>query len=188
MNKTKQAIYDSTILIFSKNGYDGATMDEVAQNAGVAKGTLYYHFKSKEELFYFVISEGLGKIRERIAYEASKVTNSLDKLKMLCKVHLVMVYEKKDFFNVVMSQLWGQDSRQFELRKEIATQISIIEDYIKAAMNDGLIKNADSYFMAYTVFGIIYSAAVYKLINADQNDIEEVITNLIQYILKGIQV
>lgn len=188
MNKTKKTIFDSAILVFSKNGYDGASMDEVALTAGVAKGTLYYHFKSKEDLFYFIITEGLSLIVERIESEASKVTNSLDKLKALCRVQLVMVYEKKDFFNVVMSQLWGQEIRQLELRKKIATQIDIIEQYLKSAMSDGLIKNGDSHFMAYTVFGIIYSAALYELINANKDNIEDVINNLIQYILKGIQI
>ena len=51
MNKTKRAIFESAIKVFSKSGYTGATMDEVVAKAGVAKGSLYYHFKSKEELF-----------------------------------------------------------------------------------------------------------------------------------------
>ena len=51
MSKTKQGILNSAIKVFSTKGYDGATMDDVAIVGGVAKGTLYYHFKSKEELF-----------------------------------------------------------------------------------------------------------------------------------------
>lgn len=188
MNKTKKAIFDSAILIFSKNGYNGATMDDVASNAGVAKGTLYYHFKSKEEIFYFIITEGMELIREQIEVEASKVDNSLDKLKSLCKVQLGLVYQNKDFFKVVMSQLWGQEIRQLELRKIIAKHISVIEQYLIHAMEDGLIKKGDSSFMAYTVFGIICSAAIYELINVDKNNIDEVIHNLIQYILKGIEI
>ena len=50
MNKTKRLIFYSAIKIFSDLGYRGATMDEIASNAGLAKGTLYYHFTSKEEI------------------------------------------------------------------------------------------------------------------------------------------
>jgi AcrR family transcriptional regulator len=49
MNKTKNTIFEAAIKVFSSNGYNGATMDDIALNAGVAKGTLYYHFKSKKK-------------------------------------------------------------------------------------------------------------------------------------------
>ena len=49
MNRTKRLIFDSAIRIFSDCGYRGATMDDIASNAGLAQGTLYYHFTSKEE-------------------------------------------------------------------------------------------------------------------------------------------
>ena len=52
MSKTKQGILNSAIKgFFNKRGYDGATMDDGAIVGGGDKGTLYYHFKSKEELF-----------------------------------------------------------------------------------------------------------------------------------------
>jgi AcrR family transcriptional regulator len=42
-------------------------MDEIAAQAGVAKGSLYYHFKSKSELFAAVVCEGLADMRRQIA-------------------------------------------------------------------------------------------------------------------------
>lgn len=57
MNKTKNLIFKSAIKIFSESGYRGATMDDIAANAGLVKGTLYYHFKSKEEIFNFIVEE-----------------------------------------------------------------------------------------------------------------------------------
>lgn len=61
MNKTKRAIFESAIKVFSNSGYTGATMDEVVARAGVAKGSLYYHFKSKEKLLIFIIKEGINE-------------------------------------------------------------------------------------------------------------------------------
>ena len=62
MNRTKRLIFDSAIRIFSDCGYRGATMDDIASNAGLAKGTLYYHFTSKEEIFNFIVEEGIQKL------------------------------------------------------------------------------------------------------------------------------
>jgi AcrR family transcriptional regulator len=187
MSKTKRAIFEAAIKVFSKNGYDAATMDDMAQEAGVAKGTLYYHFKSKEELFKYIITEGMEIIKERLREVVENENSALDKLKAICRVQLSLVYEKKDFFKVVMSQLWGQEIRQLELREVIQSYICNIEVYIKEAMIDGTVKKGESYFMAYTFFGALCSAAIYELINKDKSNIDEISDSLLQYILHGIQ-
>jgi AcrR family transcriptional regulator len=187
MSKTKRAIFETAIKIFSTNGYDGATMDDMAANAGVAKGTLYYHFKSKEELFKFIITEGMEIIKEQIHEAAEKEGDSLSKLKAICRQQLSLVYENKDFFKVVMSQLWGQEIRQLELRVIINNYIHSIEEHLKKAMEDGVVKKGDPYFMSYTFFGAMCSAAVYELINKDESNLDEITDSLMKYILNGIQ-
>ncbi|WP_027626468.1 TetR/AcrR family transcriptional regulator [Clostridium lundense] len=187
MNKTKISIFESAIKVFSISGYDGATMDEIASEAGVAKGTLYYHFKSKEEIFKYIIEEGMKLIKIRIEEVLKREDNSILKLKALCKVQLSLVYDNRDFFKVIMSQLWGQEARQLQLRDSIQQYIDYIEEYLEEAMNDGFIKIGEKSFMAYTIFGTLCSAAVYELINEDKNNIDEVVDNLMNYILRGIE-
>jgi AcrR family transcriptional regulator len=187
VNKTKRAIFDSAIKVFSNNGYEGATMDEIASNAGVAKGTLYYYFKSKEEIFKYIITEGMNVIREQLEEEAQKFQDSLSKIKVLCRVQLNLVYQNRDFFKVIMSQIWGQEIRQMELRKSIEEYISYIEQYLKAAVDEGSVKKGETSFMAYTFFGTVCSAAVYELINKNIGNIDEIIDNMTSYILTGIE-
>ncbi len=66
MNRTKKLIFESAIRIFSDCGYRGATMDDIASNAGLAKGTLYYHFTSKEEIFNFIVEEGIQILQDQV--------------------------------------------------------------------------------------------------------------------------
>lgn len=187
MNKTKRAIFDSAIKVFSNSGYSGATMDIIATDAGVAKGTLYYHFKSKEEIFNFIIKEGMTVIKDKIESIAVKEEDILSKIKIVCKIQLGFVYESRDFFKVVMSQLWGQEVRQLELRESIKRYINYIKAYLEEAMRQGVVKEGDAELMAYTLFGTICSAAIYQLINYDKENIDELIDNLLNYILSGIQ-
>ncbi|MBM7872258.1 AcrR family transcriptional regulator [Clostridium pascui] len=188
MNKTKKAIFESAIKVFSTYGYSGATMDAIAAQAGLAKGTLYYHFNSKEEIFNYIIQEGMNLIKERIQETVDEQSDSLSKLKTLIKVQLNMVYEKRDFFKVIMSQLWGQQSRQLELREVVNEFIKNIETYLERAMNDGFIKKGEKSFMAYTIFGSLCSTAIYDLINEEGINIHDVFENLTEYILSGIQI
>jgi AcrR family transcriptional regulator len=187
MNKTKKTIFESAIKVFSGSGYDGATMDDIAVNAGVAKGTLYYHFKSKEEIFKYIITDGMNVIVEQIEEATEAEEDSLIKLKILCRVQLSLVYENRDFFKVIMSQLWGREIRHLQIREVIQLYINVIEKHLKEAMEQGVIKKSETSLMGYTFFGTLCSAAVYQLINKDKIDVENVIDKLMQYILTGIQ-
>lgn len=187
MNKTKKAIFEAAIKIFSSNGYNGATMDEVASVAGVAKGTLYYHFKSKEEIFKFIIFEGTNLIKEEINEATSKEEDPFKKLKALCKVQLNLIYRHRDLFKVIMSQVWGQEERQLELRAVIENYMKSIANLFKEAINKKVIENNDPDFLAYMFFGTLTSSAIYQLVNKEDEDLDKAADRVMNYVMNGIK-
>lgn len=52
-------ILDSAIICFSRNGFHKTTIDDIAANAGVSKGGVYYHYKNKSEIIYAVLEKGV---------------------------------------------------------------------------------------------------------------------------------
>ncbi|OFI04986.1 fatty acid metabolism regulator protein [Clostridium acetireducens DSM 10703] len=186
MNDTKLLIFESAIKVFSNKGYKGATMDEIAYNAGVAKGTLYYHFKSKEEIFKYIIIEGMHIIKEEMEYNIKLEKDPLKILKILCKVQLNLINKNKDFIKVIMSQLWGSDNRQLELRQYVQEYIMYTQKYIQHAIDCGVIKNGKASFMAYNFFGLLCSVSLYEIIDNENNDIDELMNKIMEYIFNGI--
>lgn len=186
MSKTKETILNSAIKVFSTKGYDGATMDDVAIVGGVAKGTLYYHFKSKEELFKYVIDEGIKSMEEKSSSVLSLEQEPIDKIRALIKIQLELVHEYKDFFRVALSELWGNEERQSDLRITIKEHIEYLSNHIKKAIEAGAIEKNDSEFLTYTFFGGLCTLAIYDIINEDKYDVNELTEKLITYISKGI--
>jgi AcrR family transcriptional regulator len=79
----RDQIISAAVQIFSRRGFDAAGMDDIAQAAGVAKGSLYYNFRSKSDLFAAVVSEGIDDLHrqiERILSRSSTVRQVLDGL------------------------------------------------------------------------------------------------------------
>ena len=186
VNKTKKLIFESAIKIFSESGYRGATMDDIAANAGLAKGTLYYHFKSKEEIFNFIVEEGIQILQARVNEIQEQDIDPISKLIKISRVQLSFLYEYTDFFKVVMSQLWGHEKRQDELRGKIRNYIKEIEVDIKEAMNRNEIEQGDSEFMSYEFFGTLCSAAVYESIHIERVNLESIIESTVKFTLKGL--
>lgn len=183
MNKTKKIIFEAAVKTFSNSGYDGATIDEIAINGGLAKGTLYYHFSSKHEIFKYIIDEGINTFIKRIEEAMSTEKEASEKIRILCRVQLNLVYEHRDFFKVIMSQLWGLESRHLDIREIIKKYINNIEIYIKEAMDAGIIAMGETSYIAYNFLGSIWSAVVYEVINESVIDIDEVMDNLMRNML-----
>ena len=52
---TRTALIDSAMEVFGRRGFEGASLDEIAENAGFTRGAIYKNFASKEELFFAVM-------------------------------------------------------------------------------------------------------------------------------------
>ena len=83
MNKTKRKIFETSMQLFAQKGYDATSVEEITATVGVAKGTLYYHFSSKEEIFQFLIEEGVKLLKNSITIKTANLTNSLDKIRAI---------------------------------------------------------------------------------------------------------
>jgi AcrR family transcriptional regulator len=64
---TRDAILDAAIEAFISKGFETTSMDAIAVEAGVAKGTLYYHFKSKEGIVEAIVDRYIVRVKETFA-------------------------------------------------------------------------------------------------------------------------
>ena len=186
MNKTKNLIFESAITIFSESGYRGATMDAIAANAGLAKGTLYYNFASKEEIFNFIVEEGLQILQNQVIKIQDMNIGPIEKLIKICRIQLTFLYGYTNFFKIVMSQLWGNENRQDELRQKIRTYINEIKINIESAMENGQIKKGDTELIAFQFFGSLCSSAIYESIHIEKVGLEDIIDSTIKFTLMGL--
>jgi AcrR family transcriptional regulator len=60
----RTAILKAAREVFFAKGFMNATIDEIAERCGLAKGTIYLYFKSKEELYVSIMAEGMGRLRK----------------------------------------------------------------------------------------------------------------------------
>lgn len=186
MKGTKDNIFEAAIKVFSKSGYDSATMDEVAREAGVAKGTLYYHFSSKEALFYFVVERGIDLIKSDIQNVVKSVQEPVEKIKVISRFQLECVYENKDLFRVIVSHLWGKENQHEEIREQIKDLIKMNSLFLENG-DAPLAKNEeDAEMFGYYLVGILFSSVLYEIINGEQSNSGKAVEKFIDYIGNGL--
>ena len=63
---TRERVFAAAVELIAEQGFSGTTVDEIAGRAGVAKGTVFYNFGSKEQLFAELLRHGVGRLVTRL--------------------------------------------------------------------------------------------------------------------------
>ena len=119
MNKTKRKIFETSMKLFAEKGYEATSIEEITATVGVAKGTLYYHFTSKEEIFNFLIEEGMKLLKNSIQIKTDRVSNYVDKLKAIILIQIKVIAKYENLITIVLSQIWGTEQRNSRCRKYV---------------------------------------------------------------------
>ena len=144
MNKTKRKIFETSMELFAKKGYEATSIEEITSVVGVAKGTLYYHFSTKEEIFYFLVEEGMKLLKNSIDIKTSNLEKSIDKLKAIILIQIKVIKKYENFISILLSQIWGQEPRNIRCREYVFEYISVIEDIIKDGIEKKELAKCDS--------------------------------------------
>jgi len=98
----REDIINAAEKIFFKKGVQNATMDDVANEAELSKGTLYLYFKSKAELHFAICVRGLVILKEIFQKSINQNQTALDNLINIGRAYVKYAYEYSDYFKVMM--------------------------------------------------------------------------------------
>lgn len=107
----RSQLLDSGRAVFSEHGFHSATVDEIAERAGVAKGTVYLYFRSKEELYFDIIEHDLEELYVETAKEMAKSETAFDRIRAYMRVRLEFAESRQDFLRLLVTESTGLMSR-----------------------------------------------------------------------------
>ena len=163
MNKTKRRIFNTAIKMFSEKGYDNTSVEEITAIAGVAKGSLYYHFSKKEDIFDMLLKEGFELLRNNIEIKTKNCTTALEKIKAVILIQIKVIVKYEYFLNVVFSQLWGEEEKNKKCKKAVFQYIKIIEKIVNEGIANGEFYDGDVEAIASGIFGVTCSSLIYRI-------------------------
>lgn len=188
MNKTKRKIFETSMKLFAEKGYDATSIEEITATVGVAKGTLYYHFSSKEEIFNFLVEEGIKLLQNSIDIKTAKFSNYIDKIKAIVLIQIKIVVKYEDLITILLSQFLGNEARNQKCQKHIFEYINKIEGIVEEGIKKEQIKQGDSHVIASEIYGLICSTLVYKLRNNEEIDVMKLFKEFESTVIEGLKI
>ena len=156
----RKDIVDAAERVFFKKGHENATMDDVAEEAELSKGTLYLYFKNKEDLYLAIHLRG-NKILHSLFEEAyDKNKSGLEKTRAIGKAYVNFFKNYTDYFNALLYyetreiDYNDQNSVAFECLMEGKATLELLVKALEVGMKDGSIRpDIDPVKTAITLWG-----------------------------------
>jgi len=102
-----EAILRAATLVFARNGYFNAKVSDIAGEAGIADGTVYLYFKSKEEILHSIFDRAMEKFIAEAKEELGKLSTPGEKIRRIAQLHLERLGADRDSAIVFQVELRG---------------------------------------------------------------------------------
>lgn len=137
--QTRREIITAAQELFQKYGIDKTTMDDIAEAVGKGKSSLYYYYKSKEEVFYAVVNKEKDEIMHSIGAAIKDIDSASDQFKVFFLAHFTQVRKKLNLYSVIIKENAKKHIDLFyKIQKEsLDSQISILKNIMLTGMKKG---------------------------------------------------
>ncbi len=98
-------IIDAATKVFAKKGFYNAKVSEIAQEAGIADGTIYIYFKHKDDILISLFEEKMQEVLDNMKKQISLESDPLKKIEKFALVHLKLIQDNKDIAEIIQVEL-----------------------------------------------------------------------------------
>jgi TetR/AcrR family transcriptional regulator, cholesterol catabolism regulator len=178
---TKKKLFDAAMELIGERGFTDASVDEIVERAGVAKGTVYYHFTGKAELVEALIADRFAPLAE--AFRAAAAAHPDDPraaIEAIVRAELEFLSENSSFSKLLLTEMWREDRVWRETlvlaRKSL---FAVISDVIRQGVASGEFRDdVEPEFGASALFGMTATVALDWLAFEPDKPLETVLAQI----------
>ncbi|WP_184847055.1 TetR/AcrR family transcriptional regulator [Allocatelliglobosispora scoriae] len=172
---TRQKLFESAIILIAERGFDATTVDEIAERAGVAKGTVYYNFASKNALFEELLRYGVGLLTDEFR-SAIDGLEPREAIAALVRAQLDYIQRYRAFAQLLLAEMWRTNREwQQTLTMLRGESVSVIAEVLTAGVASGdFAADLDVRLSALALFGVGLVVALDWLLFEPERTVDDV--------------
>ena len=195
LSSSEAAIISAALRLFSERGFDGVSMRQIAEMAGVSKANIYHHFESKQALYIVVLRSSVTETHEILEPLADSTESFESRLKRFMAAHLSQIFKHSMNSRLILREAMDQDEGQAKTMadKVVGENFRLLIALLHEAQTAGVIKpEADPVLCATLLVGsnvfFFQAQNVMKHISevTFANDLEVYSNGIVDMVLNGI--
>lgn len=189
-DERRQQILEAAFQAFSENGYAKTTMDDIVQRSGLSKGTLYWHFKNKEDLFIATLEIAFKDLEAMLTVMVEQDSPASTRLKMLIFGVGEFIEQNRNIIGLIIDgfyQSYQINLAQQTMRAVYDKYIEGVTSIIRQGIERGEFrKDIDPHMAAIALLAGGDGIALYLMLEPEW-DVKTAINTFGDLILRGMQ-
>jgi TetR/AcrR family fatty acid metabolism transcriptional regulator len=189
IGEKRERILGAAVRVFARKGFHATRVSEVARAAGVADGTIYLYFKSKDALLISLFENHLQRLNDYLAQELPRAGSAAEKLKRIVEIQLGLLEGERDLAEVI-TVILRQSTKL--MKKYAAPRFTAYLDSIAGVIAEGqadgeLRSDVSPHLAARAIFGALDGIAMtWALGKADRGGLVWASGQLAEIVLRGL--
>jgi AcrR family transcriptional regulator len=192
----KGRILDAAADAFMVRGFANTTIDDIADEVGATKGLIYYHFRSKFDIFLAVYEDGMRRVRERVEPHVGAPGTGHQRLVAMSIAHLENLMTELGYHHVVHQGVRYQGSTALKVRQRdaLAALNELRRDYermfrrvITEGIADGSLREVDDALATRTLLSNLNAVDVWyhRIEGQTDEEIRELARQVVDLLVGG---
>ncbi len=181
-------IIEAALACFTRKGYNNTTMDDIVTESGLSKGSLYWYFKSKDELFAQAMLSVFMGLGQEAFTGLEQCTTASDKLRVIAQVTAGISKQIEGFFGLFL-EFWASSAQREEVGQVwvgmlVEFKIMLV-DIVKEGISSGEFKPVDAEALVWALLAAYDGLAAYDMLIPDL-DLDRACEVFTETILSGL--
>jgi AcrR family transcriptional regulator len=182
---------EAAIRVFGECGFERATMDQIAREADVAKGTIYLYYKSKQAIYDAALRTGFAALDERTRLRIEEAATLRDVIASFIATRAEYFAEHPDFFRMyaaaVASQIMHASPQHADVQAMLDKQTRRLEQVVERAIARREIRRVDAAATAVAIFDLTRGLISRRLTTRAGSDVRSDALFLADLIWRGLR-
>ncbi len=184
---TRERILEAAEQLFAEKGFHETAMDEIVKTAKISKGGVYFHFPSKEKLFFAMLDRLAETLQRQVEHEISRRHGAVEKVQGALETVLRNLARQRRLAHIILRQGYGLGPAFERKRLEIYSRFAqLIKGHLDQAIAEGSIPPLNTEVTAYAWLGAITELITRWLYTGRPDPLRESLPALLKIFLHSI--
>jgi AcrR family transcriptional regulator len=181
-----QGIREAAMRVVSRKGYDHVTVQDIADEAGVAKGTVYLYFKSREDVLEKTMSFSFEEFHILIREAIGRGTTFRERVEQVVQAQLEYFEQQQEFFRLYLAMAEPLGERRLRKHASYRTHIGQLVSMVEMAVENDEVLAQPPERIAIALASVIRDIGLQRMTEKNKRPIAEDIEFVRDFICRGI--
>jgi AcrR family transcriptional regulator len=182
----KQSICEAAMRVVARKGMTSVTVQDIADEAGVAKGTIYIYFQSRDEILQRTMDNVIENLLDKLAIACKQCRGFREVLEQRVRTQIEHFEDNRDFFRVYLAMAEPFGDRRLKKHPTYLTYLAQLERLVREAIARGEIRETNVARLAISIASVVRDIVLHRTIEREPPPVEDDVQFAVDFIMRGI--